>query len=136
MARRKNQLVKVKRVEPVEAELVESLPLEASLPAGLPTTAAEMDRRMERKFAEMLARRDDGFMQPFFQSRRVYQELKRLQSVPEQRKWAVYFSRYGCLFCKSKKRPHSSCGMCHPCKLRVAQRLGAIVKELSKGGGK
>ena len=126
MAGTKNQLVKV--------EAVEILPPEARLPASLPTTPAEMNRLMEQKFAELLARRDDGMMHPYFESRRVYQELKRHQSVPEQRKWAVYFSRFGCTRCKTKKRPHSSCGMCLRCKMQVAQQLKSIVKELSKGG--
>ncbi len=126
MARRKDQLVKV---EPVEI-----LPPEARPLARMPTNAAEFDRLLERKLAELLARRDDGIIQPYFQSRRVYHEFKRLQSVPEQRKWSVYFCRFGCTRCKTKKRPHSSCGMCLRCKMRVAQQLKSIVKELSKGG--
>ena len=72
-------------------------------------------------------------MHPYFQSRRVYQEFKRLQSVPEQRKWAVHYDRFGCTRCKTKKRPHSSCGMCLRCKMQVAQQLKSIVKELGKG---
>ena len=126
MAQRKDKLVRVTAVE--------ILPPEVRLPASLPTTAAEMDRRMEQKFAELLARRDDGIIQPYFHRRRVYQEFKRLLSVPEQRKWSVYFCRFGCTRCKTKKRPHSSCGMCLRCKMQVAQQLKSIVKELSKGG--
>ena len=73
MAGTKNELVKV---EPIEAELVESLPPAVRLPASLPTTAAEMDRRMEQKFAELLARRDDTAFQPYLQSRLLYQVLR------------------------------------------------------------
>ena len=125
---------KVVRIERVEVELVESLPLEASLPAGLPTTPAEFDRLMEQKFAEMLARRDDGKMQPYFQSRRVYQELKRMQSVPEQRAWAVHYERYGCTHCRSNERPHSACGMCARCYPKIFGQKRGIEKELSKEG--
>ncbi len=121
MASKRNQLVKV-----------EVLPPEASLPAGLPTTAAEMDRLMEQKFAEMLVRRDDGIMQPYFQNRRVYQALKRLQSVPEQNAWAVHYERYRCTHCRTKKRPHRACGMCTLCYPKIYGQKRQIDKELSK----
>ncbi len=123
MAKRRNQLVRVSRVEVLPPDVRSVGPSETKL-----------QRYIQHHVAELLAQREDGIFQPFFQSRRIYQELKKLQSVPEQRKWSMYFSRYGCLFCKSKKRPHSSCGMCLRCKMCVAQRLNAIVKELSNGG--
>ena len=125
MAPRKNQLVKV---EPVEV-----LPPEARLPARLPTTPVEFDRMMERKFAELLARRDDGIIQPYFQNRRVYQALKRLQSVPEQRAWAVHYERYSCTHCWTNERPHRACGMCTRCYPKIFGQKRAIEKERSKG---
>ena len=126
MARRKNQLVKV---EPVEAELVESLPPELSLPTGLSLMEAEVDRRVDIRVAKIMAHRDD--FQPYFQSRRVAQELKKLQSVPEQRSWALVYEQWGCTHCRSKKRPHSSCGMCGPCKTTWLYRKKAAERELS-----
>ena len=125
MARRKDQLVKV---EPVEI-----LPPEARLPAGLPTTAAEFDRLLEQKFAELLARRDDGIFQPYFQSRRLYQELRKLQSVSEQRAWAVHYERHTCTHCWSRERPHRACGMCTRCYPKIFGQKRAIEKERSKG---
>ena len=62
MTDKKNQLVKVDRVE---AELVESLPAEASLPAGLPTTEAELNRYVELKVAQAFAHREDAIWQPY-----------------------------------------------------------------------
>ncbi len=126
MASKREQLAKV---EPVEAELVESLPPEASLPTGLSLMEAEVDRRVDIRVAEIMAHRDD--FQSYFQSRRVAQELKRLQSVPEQRAWALTYERWGCTHCKTKERPHSSCGMCGPCKIKWVYRKKAAERELS-----
>ncbi len=126
MARKKNQLVRVSRVEVLPPEVRSVSP---------PRGEGKLQQYIQHHVAELLARREDGIFQPFFQSRRIYQELKKLQSVPEQRKWSMYFSRYGCLVCKTKKRPHSSCGMCMRCKMLVVQRLNAVVKESSNGGG-
>jgi hypothetical protein len=126
MAQRKDQLVKV--------EAVEILPPEARLPASLPTTPAEFDRMMERKFAELLARRDDTAFQPYLQRRCVYQELRKLQSVPERRVWAVVYERHSCTHCRTKERPHSACGLCTRCYPKIFGQKRAIEKELSKGG--
>jgi hypothetical protein len=122
----KNQLVKV--------EAVEVLPPDVRLPAGLPTTPAEMDRLMEQKFAEMLARRDDTAFQPYLQSRRVYQELRKLQSVPERRVWAVVYERHSCTHCRSRERPHCACGLCTLCYPKIFGQKRAIEKELAKEG--
>ena len=131
MAGTKNELVPV---EPVEAELVESLPSEVRLPASLPTTPAELDRRMEQKFAELLARRDDTAFQPYLQSRRLYQELRKLQSVPERRVWAIQYERHSCTHCRTRERPHRACGLCTLCYPKIFGQKRAIEKELSKGG--
>ncbi len=129
MAPTKNQLVQVEPVKVVEAELVESLPPELSLPAGLPPMEAEINRLVDLRVAKIIARRDD--FQPYFQSRRVAQELKRIQSVPEQRLWSIYYERWGCTHCDKKTRPHSSCGMCGPCRFKIGYRRKEIQREQS-----
>ena len=129
MAGTKDQLVKV---EPVEAELVESLPPAVSLPASLPTTPAEFDRLMEQKFAELLARRDDTAFQPYLQRRAMYLELRKLQTVPEQRAWAVVYERHSCTHCRTRERPHSACGLCTLCYPKISGQKRAIEKELGK----
>ena len=126
MTDKKNQLVKVERVE---VELVESLPPEASLPAGLPTTEAELNRYVELKVAQAFAHREDAIWQPYYQSRRVAQEWKKLQSVREQQKWPIYYEQWGCDGCGTMDRPHAALGRCHPCYLRTSQRLQAITSE-------
>ena len=126
MTDRKNQLAKV---EPVEVELVESLPPEASLPTGLPTTEAELNRYVQLKVAQAFAHREDAIWQPYYQSRRVAQEWKKLQSVREQQKWPIYYEQWGCDSCGTMDRPHAALGKCHPCYLRTLQRLDAITSE-------
>jgi hypothetical protein len=116
---RKNQLAKV---EPVEAELVESL-----LPERLPTTKAELLQFVQLHVAQVLAHREDADFQPFFQARLIAQQFKRIQSLPEQRKWRVYFDTYGCLHCHKKNALYGSCGHCKQCRMKVGQRLDAIV---------
>ncbi len=126
MPDKKNQLAKVERVE---VELVESLLPEASLPTGLPTTEAELNRYVELKVAQAFAHREDAIWQPYYQSRRVAQEWKRLQSVREQQKWPIYYEQWGCDSCGTMDRPHAALGRCLPCYLRTSQRLQAITSE-------
>ena len=94
-----------------------------------PANRTELDRLVQQKVAEILAARDEFVFEPFFRSRQVAYELKRLQTVPEQRKWTVYFERYGCLLCETRKRIHGGNGMCNRCYLRTFQTLKQIIAE-------
>ncbi len=126
MSEEKDKLVKV---EPVEAELVESLPPQLSLPAGLSHMEAELNRYVELKVAQAFAHREDAIFRPYYESRRVAQEWKKLQSVKEQQKWPILYERFGCDSCGTRDRPHGALGKCHPCYLRTFQRLQAIMSE-------
>ena len=123
MARKSNQIVKVNKVE-----VVEVLPPEIQL-GVVSIEEARIKAIAQRQVAEILASRDD--FQPYFLNRRVAQELKKLQSVPEQRSWSLVYEQYGCTHCKTKKRPHSSCGMCGPCKFKWVSRKKAAKLMLS-----
>jgi hypothetical protein len=90
---------------------------------------AELDRIVEKKVAEVMADRDAIVFEPFFRSRQVAYELKRLQSVPEQQKWGVSFERYGCMICGTKEKIHAGNGMCHGCRCRWFRRLAEIIAE-------
>ncbi len=90
---------------------------------------AEVNRLVDIRVAEVLASRDDT--QPYFQTRRVAQELKRLQSVPEQRIWSLLFERWGCTHCDTKVRPHAGCGQCGRCRAKIAYRKKVIEREQS-----
>ncbi len=120
MSEEKDKVVRIERVE--------ILPPEPTHPA---TT---FDALVQQKVAEALARREDATFQPYFQSRRVAQEIRKMQSVPEQRAWAVHYERYSCTHCRTTKRPHGSCGMCSSCYAKISNQKREIEKELSTGG--
>ncbi len=88
-----------------------------------------LNRLVQEKVAEIMADRDAMIYEPFFRSRQIAYELKRLQAVPEQRKWSVYFERYGCLICETRERIHSGNGMCRTCQVRTTQKLQQIIRE-------
>jgi hypothetical protein len=86
-----------------------------------------------KQVAEILAKRDEAVFEPFFRSRQVAFELRRLQSVPEQQKWSTYFSLFGCIDCKQTDKGHAACGFCFRCYGRVGSRLRKIVTGKMKG---
>ena len=90
---------------------------------------AELNRLVQQKVAEIMADRDAFVFEPFFRSRQIAYELRRLQTVPEQRKWTVYFERYGCLICETQKRIHVGNGMCNACYARTFSTLQQIIAE-------
>ena len=123
MARKSNQLVRAKKVE-----VVEVLPPEVQL-GVVSIEEARIKDIAQRQVAEVLASRDD--FQPYFQTRRVAQELKKLQSVPQQRSWSLVYEHWGCTHCRTKKRPHAGCGMCGPCRTKWLYRKKVAERELS-----
>lgn len=90
---------------------------------------AELERLVQQKVAEIMAERDAVVFEPFFRSRQIAYELKRLQTVPEQRKWSVWFERYGCLVCETRERIHVGNGMCTQCYARTFNTLKQIIAE-------
>jgi hypothetical protein len=94
---------------------------------------AEVKRLVQEKVAEIMAQRDSIVFEPFFRSRQVAYELRRLQSVPEQEKWAVSFERYGCMICETREKIHGGNGMCNNCHSRWFGRLTQIIAEGIKG---
>ncbi len=90
---------------------------------------AELGRLVQEKVAEIMADRDAFVFEPFFRSRQIAYELKRLQRVPEQQKFTIYFERYGCLVCETRKTIHAGNGMCGNCRNQVFYRLTQIIAE-------
>lgn len=84
---------------------------------------------VKEKVAEIMADRDAIVFEPFFRSRQIAYELKRLQTMPERQKWSVYFGRYGCLICETRTRIHVGNGMCNSCYSRTFNSLKQIVSE-------
>ncbi|MEP6913828.1 MAG: hypothetical protein ABI923_13790 [bacterium] len=84
---------------------------------------------VKEKVAEIMADRDAIVFEPFFRSRQIAYELKRLQTMPERQKWSVYFGRYGCLICETRASIHVGNGMCNSCYSRTFNSLKQIVSE-------
>ena len=78
---------------------------------------------------KQLSPKELHLLEPWFRSRQESLEIKRTQTVPEQRKWSVYYERWGCVCCTKNKTPHRALGFCLTCYLRVAQRIKEILKE-------
>jgi hypothetical protein len=94
---------------------------------------AELARLVQEKVAEIMAERDAIVFEPFFRSRQVAYELKRLQNIPEQQKFTVSFERYGCMICETRERIHGGNGMCTVCHGKWFARLTQIIAEGIKG---
>jgi hypothetical protein len=94
---------------------------------------AELTRLVQEKVAEIMAERDAIVFEPFFRSRQVAYELKRLQNIPEQQKFTVSFERYGCMICETRERIHGGNGMCTTCHSKWFARLTQIIAEGIKG---
>ena len=86
---------------------------------------------VERKLAEMMGDSQDGIFEPFFQAKAIMHAIKKLETIPQQRKWHYYFEEWGCLICESKKERHHSLGMCGNVTNRTAMRLQRILRRAS-----
>jgi hypothetical protein len=116
----------------VRAELLPS-PAESILRPGV--DKAILDRIVRQRVAEIMAEKDAATLEPFFRTRQIAYEIRRLQTVPEQESWRVFFERHGCLYCHSKDRIHGGCGMCVRCYPRILNEKQTIIRELMNGKG-
>jgi hypothetical protein len=98
-----------------------------------PIRREEVQRLVQEQVAQIMAERDAIAFEPFFRSRQVAYELKRLQSVPEQEKFRIAYDRYGCLDCKTQDRPHAGNGMCNKCRAKWFVRFTQIISERIEG---
>ena len=89
-----------------------------------------LEALVQQRVAEALAARDEFVFEPFFRSRQVAYEMKRLQTVPERKKWSAFYARHGCLACHTRDESHASNGLCSVCHGRVSRQLKGIMAEL------
>jgi hypothetical protein len=90
---------------------------------------------VQQQLKEAIAQQDDFLFEPFLRDSQTAKEIRRLQSVDEYQKWQVYFARFGCVVCDTRKRRYASDGMCCTCCRRTYERLKAILRELNKSHG-
>ena len=93
-----------------------------------PNVRAQLEAFIEHKIAEMMGG-DAGVFEPFFQPKKIADEIRKLQTVPQQRKWHDYYLEWGCLVCQKKNWPHTSNGMCQACHSRTLARLKTILRS-------
>ena len=92
----------------------------------------KLDRLVQQRVAEILTRRDAFIWEPWFRTRQVANEIRRLQTVSEKRKWTRFYEDEGCLACGTTAVPHASNGFCHACHARIHNKLLRHEKELAR----
>jgi len=116
------------RAEPVHAELI----LSPAMQSQTLVDRATIEKLVEQQVAEMLAKSETAVFEPFFRSRQVAHELRRLRSIPEQRVHALRFERHGCMVCKRDDKGHGGLGMCETCYNRESQLRKRLFREVIK----
>jgi hypothetical protein len=120
--------MKTRKAKPVTVEVLPS-------PARMLQSTmdeATLQKLVQQQVAELLTARDDFIFEPFFRSQQVTFEIRRLQTVPEIKKWSVFYERHGCHHCGKSERTHAACGFCSACRPRVYGQLRGIERELMK----
>jgi hypothetical protein len=117
-----------KEIQPIRVEV---MPPENSNDSRVTPTDAKglLKKLVQRQVAEIMAQRDEFLFQPFFHAKKVSDQVRRLQTMPEQQKWSRYFERYGCLICGTREVTHGSLGMCVNCHGRTVFRLKTVISD-------
>ena len=94
-----------------------NLPLEI-----VPRNRIEESQRLKDALTQLIDERvseaisgPTAAIEPFFQSKRLLTEIRRVQSVPEQNKFTYYFKKWGCMVCGTHEGGHRAVGMCGKC---------------------
>lgn len=91
---------------------------------------SQIQKLVQQQVAEILAKRDDFVMEPWFRTRQVAYELRRLQTVPERKSWRLVYEWGGCIICKGSELPHAGNGMCPRCRSRIHQLKRSAEREI------
>jgi hypothetical protein len=76
--------------------------------------------------------RDEMLFEPWFRSRELTHEIRRLQTGTDRKRWTVHFDKWGCLNCHRKDVPHGGNGFCGICRVRTLERLKKISQRLNE----
>jgi hypothetical protein len=78
---------------------------------------------------------EELFLQPWFITRPLHDELRRLLPPSQMLKMRYYFDDFGCLRCQSRTAMYRSNGMCTSCFVLVHSRvIGCLRKRFQKIG--
>jgi hypothetical protein len=89
---------------------------------------AMLNKLIERKVAEAMAT-DSSSLQPFMQTKRVSDEIRRNQDVIQIHKFSLYLAKYGCHVCGRKDDGHAGLAMCPRCHGRMVARMRIVLRE-------
>jgi len=56
-----------------------------------PDIKGTLERMVERKIAEMMGDSQNGIFEPFFQAKAIIHAIRKLETIPQQRKWQYYY---------------------------------------------
>jgi hypothetical protein len=91
----------------------------------------ELVRQMvQREVQKLTADREAFVFEPFFRSKRVTDEIRRLQTMPELHKWSHYYQEFGCIArCGVETRIHTGLGFCEVCHSETYRRLKSVMRK-------
>lgn len=89
---------------------------------------AMLNELVQRKVAEAMAS-DSAILQPFMQTKRVTDELRRSQDVIQLQKFSLYIADWGCHVCGRKNVGHQALAMCPGCYGRMQKRMAITLRK-------
>jgi hypothetical protein len=84
---------------------------------------------IEEQVQQAMSHKTDAAFQPFFQTREIAREIKRRQTITEQKKFVYAYEDWGCLVCGTKEQLHRSLWMCGDCYTRSHPRLLISIRK-------
>jgi hypothetical protein len=124
---------KMQKREAIQRVRIEVLPPPDERKQRTPADAVELIRKMvEKQVAEILANRNEFMLRPFFDAKKVSDEISRLQTASAGRAWSRVFQKYGCIVCCRKDVAHVGCGCCAAHYQRILNRKKAAIRELER----
>jgi hypothetical protein len=104
----------------------ELLPPRRTMP--MQSAEAMLNELVQRKVAEAMAS-DSAILQPFMQTKRVTDELRRSQDVIHLQKFSLYIADWGCHVCGRKDAGHLGLAMCPRCYGQVTKRMAITLRK-------
>ena len=98
----------------------------------IPNVRAQLDAYIEKKITEIIGADQTGVFEPWFQRKELAREIRKLQTVPQLRKWHNCFNEWGCVDCKKKDGRYGADGMCATCFSKWKMRLQTILRFTEK----
>ena len=95
---------------------------------SIQSAEAMLNDLVQRKVAEAMAS-DSAILQPFMQTKRVTDELRRSQDVIHQQKFSLYIADWGCHVCGRKDAGHLGLAMCPRCYGQVTKRMAITLRK-------